>query len=140
VQSKNYRYPRGVLVKLVSPISVFNSVRSMEGKERQKRWRTECSTCTILYKKRPLSTVGEKAHVKRPFERHHLSFPFLAESQAPPRVDLFDECGTARLDTGSLNSFANLSRPWSGPQGQPYPTMYEGEEWKILRILDEQSL
>ena len=102
----------------------------------------EQNTPPIPYstKKRPLSTVREKAHIKRPIKRRHLSSPFVAESQAPPRADFYDECRTARLDTGSLNSIANTPCPLERSQGQPYPTLHEGEEWEIVRILSKRRI
>ena len=51
----------------------------------------EQNTPPVLYstKRRPLSTVGEKAHMKRPIKRRHLSSPFPAESQAPPLANFY---------------------------------------------------
>ena len=62
-------------------------------------------------KKRPLSTAGEKARMKRPIKRRHLSSAPLLKSQAPPRTDLYNGCGTASLSTGSVNSIANTPCP-----------------------------
>ena len=102
----------------------------------------EQNTPPVLYstKKRPLSTVREKVYMRRPIKRRHLLSPFFAESQAPPRADFYDECGTARLNTGSLNSIANTPCPLERSQGQPYPTLHEGEEWEIVRILSKRRI
>lgn len=87
----------------------------------------------------PLSTAGEQTHVKRLVKRRHLSSPFLSESQAPPQADLDDEYQTTRLNTGSLGTIAN--NPCLEPsQGQPYPTLHEGEEWEIVRILGKRRI
>lgn len=69
-------------------------------------------------KKRSLSTAGEKAYIKRPIKRRHLSSAPLLKSQAPPRTDLYDGCGTASLSTGSVNSIANTPCPLEPSQGQ----------------------
>ena len=90
--------------------------------------------------KQPLSTMGEKAHMKRPLKRRHLSSPFLAESQAPPQADFYDECRTVRLNIGSLNSIANTPCLLESSQGQLYPTLHEGEEWEIARILGKRRI
>ena len=90
-------------------------------------------------KKRPLSTAGEKAHMKRPIKRRHLSSAPLSQSQAPPRTDLYDGCGTASLSTGSLNSVANTPCPLEPSRGQAYPT-HEDEEWETLRILSKRQI
>ena len=89
--------------------------------------------------KRPLSTAGEQTHVKRLIKRRHLSSPFLSESQAPPQADLDDEYQTTRLNTGSLGIIANTPC-LELSQGQPYPTLHEGEEWEIVRILGKRRI
>ena len=88
---------------------------------------------------RPLSTAGEKAHMKPPIKRRHLSSAALSKSQAPPRTDLYDGCRTASLGTGSLNSVANTPCPLEPYQGQAYPT-HEDEEWEIVRILRKRQI
>ena len=90
-------------------------------------------------KKRPLSTVGEKAHIKRPIKHRHLSSAPLLKSQTPPRTDLYDGCGTASLSTGSVNSIANTPCPLEPSQGQAYAT-HEDEEWEIVRILRKRQI
>lgn len=82
--------------------------------------------------------MGEKAHAKCPVNHRYLLSPFLVESQAPQRVELYDEYRTARLHTGSLDSIVNIPCPLEWSQGQPYPTLYKGEKWEIVRILNKR--
>lgn len=99
----------------------------------------ERNTPSLPYstKKRPLSTAGEQTHVKRLIKRRHLTSPFLSESQVPPQADLDDEYQITRLNTCSLGTIANT--PCLEPsQGQSYPTLHEGEEWEIVRILGKR--
>ena len=101
----------------------------------------EQNTLPVPYstKKRPLSTVGEKAHMKRPIKRRHLSSAPLSKSQAPPRTDLYDKYGIASLSTSSLNNITNTPCPLEPSQGQAY-TIHEDEEWEIVRILRKRQI